>query len=64
MDCLLAYYTEKFTKLDGNVFEVFSKFYSLDLYIFLKYILHREDALMLFLDLQLNHGWNPSSKVK
>ncbi|KAJ8964737.1 hypothetical protein NQ314_004668 [Rhamnusium bicolor] len=31
MDCLLAYYTEKFTKIDGNIFEVFSKFYSLDL---------------------------------
>lgn len=31
MDCLLAYYGEKFTKIDGNIFEVFTKFYSLDL---------------------------------
>ncbi|XP_030763066.1 SET and MYND domain-containing protein 4-like [Sitophilus oryzae] len=31
MDCLLSYYTEKFTKIDGNIFEVFTKFYSLDL---------------------------------
>lgn len=31
MDCLLAYYTEKFTKIDGNIFDVFSKFYGSDL---------------------------------
>ncbi|XP_057661790.1 SET and MYND domain-containing protein 4-like isoform X1 [Diorhabda carinulata] len=31
MDCLLAYYNEKFTKIDGNIFEVFAKFYNLDL---------------------------------
>nr|CAI5865840.1 unnamed protein product [Callosobruchus analis] len=31
MDCLLAYYTEMFTKIEGNIFEVFSKFYNLDL---------------------------------
>ncbi|CAH0547824.1 unnamed protein product [Brassicogethes aeneus] len=31
MEQLLAHYTEKFTKIDGNIFEVFSQFYSLDL---------------------------------
>ncbi|KAH1003901.1 SET and MYND domain-containing protein 4 isoform X1 [Dendroctonus ponderosae] len=31
MDCLFAYYTDKFTKIDGNIFELFAKFYSLDL---------------------------------
>ncbi|XP_019867309.1 SET and MYND domain-containing protein 4 [Aethina tumida] len=31
MEQLLAHYTEKFTKIDGNIFEVFSQFYNLDL---------------------------------
>ncbi|VEN37449.1 unnamed protein product [Callosobruchus maculatus] len=31
MDCLLSYYTDKFTSIEGNIFEVFSKFYNLDL---------------------------------
>ncbi|CAG9864473.1 unnamed protein product [Phyllotreta striolata] len=31
MECLLAFYNEKFANLDGNIFEMFSKFYNLDL---------------------------------
>lgn len=48
MDCLLAYYTEKFTKLDGNIFEVFSKFYSLDLYLALTISLNIGNCLVIF----------------
>jgi hypothetical protein len=31
MDCLVALYTEKFKTIEGNVFEVFTKFYDTDL---------------------------------